>query len=328
MDLVAEHGQDRRREVVRAKDPLSLMVDRLALPIDDVVVLDDVLAGIEVVALDARLGTLDGAAHHPGLQRRIVIETEATHDAAHPVAGEATHQVILEGEVEAAAPGIALPAGPTPQLVVDAPRLVALRSHDVQAARSDHLLAVLLAVAFRLLERNPVLLRRRIDDAGPLLVQDLGGHHLRVAAEQDVRPAAGHVGRDGDRTGSARLRHDLRLALVELGVEHVVLDAAPLEHLRQHLADLDADRPHKHRPAQFVLGDDLVHDRVPFAALRTEDEVGEVVPDHLAVGRNDHHLEPVDLAELLPLGLGGPGHARKLVIHAEVVLERDRREGL
>src|SRR2546423_13347535 len=97
MDLVAEHSEDRGREVVRAKDSLPLVLDRLALPIVDVVVLDDVLGGIEVVALDARLGTLDGAAHYPGLERRIVLEPQPTPDAAHPVAGEATHQVSLQG---------------------------------------------------------------------------------------------------------------------------------------------------------------------------------------------------------------------------------------
>ena len=42
---------------------------------------------------------------------------------------------------------------------------------------------------------------------------------------------------------------DLGLLLVVLGVEHVVLDAAPLEHARQQLAHLDADGADQHRLA-------------------------------------------------------------------------------
>ena len=51
-------------------------------------------------------------------------------------------------------------------------------------------------------------------------------------AELDVDAAAGHVGRDRDRAGLAGLEDDLRLALVVLGVEHVVRDALALEQAR------------------------------------------------------------------------------------------------
>ena len=213
-------------------------------------------------------------------------------------------------------------------MVVDAACLVPLGTQDVQAACGDDLVAILVAAALRLFEGGPVFVGLRVEDAGPLLVEDLGGHHLRVAAEQDVGASPGHVGGDGHGIGSTCLRNDLRLALMELGVQHVVLDAAPLQHLREHLADLDADGTDQHRPAQLVLGDDLVDHGVPLALLGTEDEVGKVVPNHLPIRGDDDDLEAIDLAELLPLGLGSPGHAGQLVVHAEVVLEGDRRERL
>jgi hypothetical protein len=59
------------------------------------------------------------------------------------------------------------------------------------------------------------------------------------------------------------LGDDLRLLLVELGVQDAVLDARALEHLAEHLADLDADRADQDRPPLLVLLDDLVDDRVP-----------------------------------------------------------------
>ena len=42
----------------------------------------------------------------------------------------------------------------------------------------------------------------------------------------------------------------------------------------------------------------------------------------------DDDVELVDLVELGGLGVGGAGHARELLVEAEVVLQGDRREGL
>src|SRR3970040_1694912 len=89
------------------------------------------------------------------------------------------------------------------------------------------------------------------------------GEHLRVAAEEGVGPAAGHVGGDRDGAAAARLRDDLRLLLVELGVEDVVLHAPALQHLAEHLAHLDADRSDPDRAALLVLLDELLYDRPP-----------------------------------------------------------------
>ena len=50
------------------------------------------------------------------------------------------------------------------------------------------------------------------------------GQILRVAAEHDVRAAAGHVRRDRDGAELTGLRDDLGLLLVVLGVEDVVRD--------------------------------------------------------------------------------------------------------
>jgi hypothetical protein len=46
----------------------------------------------------------------------------------------------------------------------------------------------------------------------------------RCRAELDVRAAAGHVGRDHHRAELPGVLDDVRLALVLLGVEHLVLD--------------------------------------------------------------------------------------------------------
>ena len=72
---------------------------------------------------------------------------------------------------------------------------------------------------------RPLLLGRFVG-IDLLLLQKLARHEIRIAAEQDVGTAAGHVGGDRDRTFAARLRDDLRFAFVILRVQNVVRDTA------------------------------------------------------------------------------------------------------
>jgi hypothetical protein len=46
------------------------------------------------------------------------------------------------------------------------------------------------------------------------------------------------------------------------------------------------------------------------------------------MGGDDHHFQVIDLFELFGLGVRGAGHARQLVVHAEVILEGDGGQGL
>ena len=73
---------------------------------------------------------------------------------------------------------------------------------------------------------------------------------------------------------------------------------------------------------------DLVGDGVELRVDGAVDQVVAVVADHVAVGRDDHDRQLVDLAELGVFGDGRTGHARELLVEAEVVLQRDRRERL
>ena len=65
----------------------------------------------------------------------------------------------------------------------------------------------------------------------PLLHAFLLGHEFGIAAEQNVRTAASHVGRDRDHAFASGLRHNLGFPFVILGVEHDVLDALFLQQL-------------------------------------------------------------------------------------------------
>ena len=105
-----------------------------------------------------------------------------------------------------------------------------------------------------------------------------------------------------------------------------MLDPAALEQLGQVLRRLDRDRPDEHGLALLVPLDDVLEHRVELRVLRLVDEVVLVGACDGLVRRDLDDVEVVDLDELLLLGLRGAGHAGELLVEAEVVLERDRRE--
>ncbi len=167
------------------------------------------------------------------------------------------------------------------------------------------------------------------DGAGEVLLDEIAlGDEFGVAAEQDVGAAAGHVGGDGDLAELSGLGDDLGFALVELGVEHDVLDALALEDVREQLGFFDRGGADEDWLLRFVEFLDFVGDGEVFFFRGAEDDVGVLEAAHRLVGGDDDDVELVDLVELGGLGLGGSGHAGELLVEAEVVLEGDGGEGL
>ena len=213
----ARRSRDGRRDILRVEDLVAQRVDLLALVVGDVVVLEQLLADVEVPRFDFSLRGLDRARDHRVLDRLALGHLQHHHDAVDALAGEDAQQRVLERHVEARAARVALAAGAAAQLVVDAPRLVALGADDVQAAGLHHLVVQRLPFAAQRLDAWLFFVR------GEIVVRfDKIALLLDVAAEHDVGAAAGHVGGDGDHLRPAGLRHDLRLALVLLGVQHLV----------------------------------------------------------------------------------------------------------
>ena len=198
--------------------------------------------------------------------------------------------------------------------------LVGLPRHPIEAAQVIEVDELLVVDELRLLLGQLL---------GNLVGQRLlACHELGVSAKQDVRAAARHVGRDRDRPAPAGLRDDLGLLLVVLGVQDDVLDAAQLQQFRQPLRLLDRHGADERRAALLLLFDDVGDDRLVFFFFRPVDGVGLFDAPELAVGRDDHHFELVDLVELFGFGVGRAGHPRQLAVLAEVILEGHRRERL
>src|SRR5664279_2686471 len=303
------------------EDFLAEPVDLRALLVHHVVVFEEVLARVEVAALDLRLRPLDGLRHPAVLDGDALLHAEALHEPRQAVGPEDAHEVVLEREVEARGAGVALAAGAAAELVVDPAGFVAFRADDVEAAELDDLL-VRLGRVFLKLGGDP------LDLFGALVLRLLLREVLRVAAEEDVRAAARHVRRDRHGGDLAGLRDDRGLLLVVLRVQDDVRNLFLLEHGREKLGLLDRDRADENGLALLALLGDLLDDRLEFLAFGPVDEVVLVDSNHVAVRRDHDDVELVDLVELGGFGVRRARHARELVVHPEVVLERDRGERL
>ena len=108
--LVFHHAADRRAHAWLVHDLPALVVDDLALSVNDVVVLQDVFADVEVVPLDAHLRALDGFADQAVLDRHIFIQLHAIHDAGYALSAEPAHQIVFQRDEEARRARITLPA--------------------------------------------------------------------------------------------------------------------------------------------------------------------------------------------------------------------------
>ena len=318
-------------DVVAVQDVTAVGVDRLALTVQDVVILEDVLADLGVARLDLRLRALDRARDHAGLDGDVVGEIRARQDRLGGPGLEQTHERVGQRQVEAALTGVALAPRASAQLVVDATRLVALGSQHVETAGLSRGLPLFGdPFARRLVDLVPrgLVLVGGLVRVEPLRLHLLHREELGVAAEHDVGTTAGHVGRDGDRAGTPCSGDDLGLASVILRVQDLVLDALLRQQAREVLALLDADRSDEHGLTGLVSLGDVFGHLHELGLLVLVHEVGLVLADHRLVGGDRHDAELVRRHELGGLGLGRTGHAAELVVQAEVVLQRDGGEGL
>ena len=281
------------------------------------------LADVEVARLDAVLRLGDRTIDDRVLDRLTLRHLQTLHDPGKPLAAEDAQQRIFERKVETRRAGIALAAGPAAQLIVDAARLVALGANDMQAAGGDDGLVANLPLRAQLADLQVLLgLRQRF------VFADLEDERLDGTAEHDIGAAAGHVGRDGDHLRTTRLRDDLGLARVLLGVQHLVRKLLLLEMPRQHFGVLDRGRADEHRLPALVAILDVIDDGVDLFLERPEHEIVLVPANHREMRRNHHRFEVIDLLELERLGVRRAGHAGEPLIHPEVILKRDRRQRL
>ena len=191
-----------------------------------------------------------------------------------------------------------------------------LGTYDVQTAGSDNLIMQLLPFA---LDGFNLLVSR---------VFQFAQLSLPVTTQHNVGTTTSHVGGNGNSARATGLSHDIGFHCVELGIQHLVLDALLVQHVGDQLGVLDGDGTHQHR-APF--GDailDVLDDRRILLFGGQINQVTGILTHHGTVGWQHHGIETIDLLELEGFGIRSTRHTCQLLVNTEVVLEGDRGHGL
>ena len=186
------------------EDLVALAVDRLALAVDDVVVLDDALADVEVVALDAGLGP----ARWSCSRCRDSMATSSSSPTAPSALRPGRTRSASSGRPRArgrSATSRGRPGEPERPRSWLSMRRASWRSVPMMCSPPASTTCSWSAAVTRFASARAASTRSACASAGfvPCLWSSSAAS-IRVAAEQDVGPAAGHVGRDRHRARSAR----------------------------------------------------------------------------------------------------------------------------
>src|SRR5277367_296737 len=109
-------------------------INRLALLVHNVVVFEKVFAGIEVLRFDGFLRVFNAAGDQAGFDGDAFGHAETEHQGFHAFAAENAHEVVFEREEKARGAGVALAAGASAKLIVDAAGFVAFGAENVKTA--------------------------------------------------------------------------------------------------------------------------------------------------------------------------------------------------
>src|SRR6266851_1748610 len=175
---------------------------------------------------------------------------------------------------------------------------------------------------------------------GELIFQEIfTSQKFRIAAEQNVGAAASHVGGQGDGTFAPGLGDDAGFTLVLLGIEHLVRNARFFQVFGDGFGFFDGDGADQNGLAALVIVADAVGQRIVFLQdavdhgcklflLGAIHDVRVFSANQRAIGGNHHDIEVVNFAKFRRFGFRGAGHAGEFLVHAEIILEGDGREGL
>ena len=101
--------------VARLQGSTTVVVHAVALRVEHLIVLEELLADVVEVRLYLALGFIEGVGEHRGLDGQVV-DLEGGHHALDFVSTENTEEVVLEGKEVSSGTRVSLAAGPTAQL--------------------------------------------------------------------------------------------------------------------------------------------------------------------------------------------------------------------
>src|SRR5690606_15837362 len=112
----------------------SASVDDFALRVHHVIIFQKALADTKVVFFHLLLRALYRVGHHPMLDDLPFFQPKPVHDPRYALRHEQTHEVVFERHIKLRRSRVSLTARTTPQLTVDAPRLMTFRADNGEAS--------------------------------------------------------------------------------------------------------------------------------------------------------------------------------------------------
>ena len=146
--------------------------------------------------------------------------------------------------------------------------------------------------------------------------------------ELDIGSAASHVSRNRNGALHAGERNDFRFACMILRIQDFVGNSRNLKHPRKDFRSIDRNSAEQDRLPLLVATRDICDNRLELFALCAIYLVVAVDSVDRLVRRHYHYIEFIDIFEFAGLGFRGTGHARKLFVKTEIVLNRNRRKSL
>ena len=147
-------------------------------------------------------------------------------------------------------------------------------------------------------------------------------------AQLNIGTTTRHIGSDGHLTRQTSLSHNFSLALVLFGIQHIVFDVAHSQHFAEFFRDFDRSSTHQDRPTRLRKTFNFLNNGIVFLTCGAVYAVVHIFTRDRTVGRNNHNVEFVDVPKLTRLSFSRTGHTRQLVVHTEIVLQRDSSESL
>ena len=307
-------------EIFPLEYAVAQRIDRFALRIHDIVIFEKIFTDIEVPPFHALLGGFYRSRYQTGLNGNIGLipaHSKYGHFVLEFLATKNAQQIVVKRKEKSAHAGIPLTTGTTAQLIVNTARFMAFRPENIQTACGHHFFFFGRALFAIFLQKL------RIARIVFITADFQAGHKLGIAAQENVRASPGHVGRDGHRPLTARLRNDLRLTAVVLGIENIVRNAKFCNRPAEDFALFDAHRSHENRLPLFMTFANLRRNGLDFDFFIKVDDVVIIFANDVFGRRNTDDVQFVYLLELFRFRVCRAGHSRKFIVHAEVILERD-----
>ncbi len=324
--------QHRVSDTVLFQDFVPFRVDDFALTIHYVIVFEQMLSNVEVMALHALLSPGNGPIHHAGFQFLTFGHPQTLHEPHDARPAEQSHQVVFQAEVESAGTRIPLTTGTAPKLVVDSTGFVTLRAYNVQSAGFFDLLVktkpdvrpiqnlfglfgsgashdsvgFLFGSIELLLEQGLFeFLYRRFG-----LFQSVQILHIeRRAAENNVRSSAGHVGCHGHCSGLSGILYNFSFPLMLLRIQYIVRYIVLLENSGKHFRFFDGNSSHQYRLLVFDTVFNVAGDGLKLFLFGPVHAVWIINTSNRFIRGYYYHFQSIDLTEFFGLSICRSGHS-------------------